>query len=750
MIDPLLVYSTYLGGSGGDQGNSIAVDGSGNAYVTGVTDSTDFPTVNSMQSTNGGDYDAFVTKLNPTGSALIYSTYLGGDGIDDGNGIAVDASGNAYVTGRTDSTNFPTTASAFQPTIGGIYGNAFLAKLNATGSALVYSTYLGGSGDDSGNSIAVDTSGNAYVTGYTDSTNFPATAGAFQPTIGGMFDNGFVTKLNPTGSALVYSTYLGGSGDDSGQGIAVEASGNAYVTGSTDSTNFPATAGAFQPTIGGMFDNGFVTKLNPTGSALVYSTYLGGSGNDSGNSIAVNTSGNAYVTGYTDSTNFPVTAGAFQPTIGGMFDNAFVTKLNPTGSALVYSTYLGGSGDDSGNSIAVDTYGNAYLTGITSSTNFPTVKPLQSSYGTGQSDVFVSLLNPNGSALVYSTYLGGSPTADTGLGITVDGSGNAYVTGYTGSTIFPTTAGAFQTTYAGEGDAFVTKIASENSLPITTAIPSPGPNSNGWNNTSVTVALNSTDTTGGSGVEQIRFSLSGAENIGLQTVAGSTASVTISAQGITTLTYFARDNAGNEETPQTLTVQIDEKPPVVTVAGVANGALYYYGHAPAPGCNTTDALSGVASPASLTVTGGNKFGYGNYTAACSGATDEARNSAAPVSVRYTVNGPTELAALVGLKTGPLKARVWRIIIGNSGPGGAYNAQITTLSLRQLRGAVCTPSLVSTLPVNAGDIGPLSDGTVSVTINFSGCASHALFRVDGQVSANNGTAVGPILMFAELP
>jgi hypothetical protein len=747
VIDPLLIYSTYLGGGGGDQGNSIAIDISGNAYITGVTDSTNFPTVNALQPTNSsGSYDAFVTKLNPTGSALIYSTYLGGSGLDDGNGIAVDASGNAYVTGRTSSTNFPTT-NALQSTLAGDE-NAFVTKINPTGSALVYSTYLGGNEDDSGNGIAVDASGNAYVTGATGSTNFPTTAGAFQTALAGS-ENAFLSKINATGSALVYSTYLGGNEDDSGNGIALDASGNAYVTGATDSANFPTTTGAFQKAIGGIYGNAFVTKINPSGSALVYSTYLGGSGDDGGQGIAIDSSEKAYVTGYAYSTNFPTTAGAFQTVAGGDGD-AFISKINVTGTALVYSTYLGGSGADNGNSIAVDASGNAYVTGLTSSTNFPTVNALQPTYGPGQSDVFVSKLNPAGTALVYSTYLGGSPTADVGIGLTVDGSANAYVTGYTGSATFPTTVGAFQTTYAGGGDAFVTKIASESTLPTTAAIPTPRPDSYGWNNTSVTVRLNASDGTGGSGVEEIEFSLSGAENLALQAVAGNTASVTISAQGLTTLTYFATDHAGNQGTAKTLTVQIDETPPVVAVTGVANGALYYYHEAPAAGCNTTDALSGVAIPASLTVTGGNGFGFGKYTATCAGAKDEAGNTAMPVSVSYTVNGPTELGALVGLKTGPLNARVWRLIIVNIGLGTAYNAEITSLSLRQTSGPACTPYLVSTLPVAAGNIMPLSIATASVTIDFAGCASNTRFRVDGQVSANNGTSVGPILMLAELP
>src|SRR3989441_7638904 len=277
----------------------------------------------------GGSYDAFVTKVNPSGSGVVYSTYIGGSDADIANGIAVDASGDAYATGLTYSTNFPTTVGSFQPAFGGGSLDGFLTKLDPTGSALVYSTYLGGSGLDAGEGIAVDAAGNAYVVGNTDSTNFPTHSAAFQLTFGGGVQDVFVTKLNPTGSALFYSTYLGGSAFDESFGIALDAVGNAYVTGDTDSTNFP-TVNAVQSVPAGGFDI-FVTKLNPTGTGLVYSTYLGGSGTDGTgfNSIALDTlpNPNAYVTGFTDSTNFPTTPRAFQATYGGGPEDAFVTKI---------------------------------------------------------------------------------------------------------------------------------------------------------------------------------------------------------------------------------------------------------------------------------------------------------------------------------------------------------------------------------------------------------------------------------------
>ena len=399
---------------------------------------------------------------------MVYSTYLGGSGFDYGRGIAVDTSGNAYVTGFTDSSDFPTTAGAYNRTYGG--GNdVFITKLNPAGSALVYSTYLGGSvdylgfeGDDEGYGIAVDSSGNAYVTGSTKSLDFPTTGNAYDRTYNGDYDtfDVFVTKLNPDGSSLVYSTFLGSKSGDTGYGIAVDTSGSAYVTGDAGAYDFPTTAGAYDRTYSSM--DAFVAKFNPAGSSLVYSTFLGGSTWDVAYGIAVDTSGNAYVTGETRSYDFPTTAGAYNRTFGGGYFDAFVTKLNPVGSSLVYSTYLGGSGgngDDFGYGIAVDNSGNAYVTGETDSSDFPTtVSAYNRTYGGGGlMDAFVTKLNPAGSALVYSTYLGGSDL-DEGYGIAVDGSGNAYVTGETWSPEFPTTGSAFDRTKGGVIDAFVAKV----------------------------------------------------------------------------------------------------------------------------------------------------------------------------------------------------------------------------------------------------------------------------------------------------
>jgi hypothetical protein len=445
VIDPVLTYSTYLGGSNVDHGFGVAVDSSGSAYVTGLTGSTDFPTVNPLQASKNGTTNAFVAKLNAAGSALVYSTYLGGNARDGGNAIAVDSLGNAYVTGGTQSTDFPT-VNPLQATNGSpTYGNGFVAKLNASGSALIYSTYLGGSGSDGGTGIAIDSSGNAYVTGFTDSTDFPVTAGAFDTSIatqpgGGCYsapgpcEDAFVAKLNASGSALVYSTYLGGSGDDTAYGIAVDSSQSAYVVGVTGSTDFP-TVNPLQATLEAD-GNAFVSKLNAAGSALLYSTYLGGSGGAGGYAIAVDSSGNAYVAGSAGS-DFP-TVDPLQASLEGS-SNAFVAKLSASGSALVYSTYLGGSGSDVGYAIAVDSSGNAYVAGSTGP-DFPTVDAFQATFK-GAGNAFVSKLNASGSALLYSTYLGGtgfSAYGDLAYAIAVDSSGNAYVTGQTSSTDFPT------------------------------------------------------------------------------------------------------------------------------------------------------------------------------------------------------------------------------------------------------------------------------------------------------------------------
>ena len=370
--------------------------------------------------------------------------------------------------GTTTSSDLPVTPTAFQKSVSGHSDHVFVAKFDPRGIAILYLTYLGGSGSDQANAIAVDAEGNAYVVGTTDSTDFPVTPGAAQSVFGGagLFGDGFITKLNPTGSSLVYSTYLGGSLDDLVEAVAVDSLGQVYVTGATRSSNFPITPGALQQSFGGgnskvsgFGGDGFVTKLDAAGSRFIYSTYLGGSGEDSAASIAVDSSGDAIVAGGTNSANFPITPGSIQGTFGGSSDitdsggDAFIAKLNPSGSALIFSTFLGGAAGDAAGSVEQDAAGNIYVQGCTSSMNFPTLQPLQGLSG-GGSDAFLAKLNPAGTSLLYSTYLGGKGD-ECAIG-SADSSGFVYVTGGTDSTNFPL-VNAFQP-YFGNRDGYVAKV----------------------------------------------------------------------------------------------------------------------------------------------------------------------------------------------------------------------------------------------------------------------------------------------------
>jgi hypothetical protein len=395
---------------------------------------------------------------------LSYATYLGGSAFDAGEDIVVDQNGSAYVTGWTESPDFPT-KFPLQPGHAADYvsGDAFVAKLTADGTALVFSTYLGGTGSDFGSGIAVDATGAVYVTGFTTSSDFP-TRSPLQPTLNS-FADAFVAKLAPDGTALIYATYLGGNSDfDHAEGIAVDATGAAYVSGSTQSTNFP-TKSAIQSTYRG-FADAYVAKLSPDGTDLVYATYFGGADSEIGVDIAVDVTGAAYITGSTRSPDFP-TQFPLQSALGGTFTiNAFVAKLAANG-ALVYSTYLGGSGGEGGRAIAVDTAGAAYVTGVTASQDFPTKSPLQPTL-IGLVDAFVAKLTPDGSALVYATYLGGTGVrtfggggvVEDGSGIAVDAVGAAYVTGTTNTPDFPVVHPIHSQPDA-NGDNWVAKFAAD-------------------------------------------------------------------------------------------------------------------------------------------------------------------------------------------------------------------------------------------------------------------------------------------------
>ena len=461
VIDPTLVYSTYLGGNGDDSGNSIAVDSGGNVYIAGTTASTNFPTHTPAFATNNGLEDIFVTKIDAAGANVLYSTYIGGSGRDRGGAIAIDASGNAYVVGRVDSTstNFPTTPGSLATSYRGGDFDGVVFKLNAQGDGLIYSTFLGGEENDSAEGIAVDASGVAYVTGGTKSNAFPITMSAYQSTRAGDTD-AFLAKINPAGSALLYSSFIGGAATDRGSGVVIDGNGIAYIAGYGASPDFP-TESPFQAGFGGSFD-AFVAKFDTTASginSLVFCSYLGGAGDDKAFGIAMDGSQtNIYVVGQTSSNNFPV-LNPVQPSSGGSFD-AFIAKVSTSGTK-VFATYFGGSGDDRGTGVAVNSSG-IYITGFTSSTNLPTVTPLQLNNG-GGFDAFVAKLNLTGSSVLYSTYLGGSANenfvvAVTGTNPIAVDSSNAYVTGYTSSTNFPT-ASPLQPANAGSQDVFIAKIA---------------------------------------------------------------------------------------------------------------------------------------------------------------------------------------------------------------------------------------------------------------------------------------------------
>jgi hypothetical protein len=471
-IDPAIVYSTYFGGTGDESARAIAVDGTGNVYLTGFTTSAGLGTAGAFQSTvNASIQNAFVMKLNATATAVTYFTYLGGTIFDEGDAIAVDAGGNAYVGGLTGSADFPVTAGAAQFVYGGsAFNNGYLCKLNATGTALTYATFMGGNGlqGDGVNSLFVDGAGAVYATGFTTSANLPVTAGVLQTVYGGSTGgntgDAFVVKLAANGTSFTYLTYLGGASDEVGFAIQVDGSGNAYVAGDTQTNNFPTTAGVIQTAYGGGTFDGFIAEVNPAATALVFYTYFGGPGDDHIFGMSRSAAGNLYLTGATTSTmGFPSTAGAAQPafaggTAGG-FGDAFVAELNSSATSAVYFTYLGGTLDDAGSDIKVDATGFAYVAGFTTSTNFPFIPPtaFQTANGGGQ-DAFIAKLRPGGTQVVYASYHGGAGTENV-TRMVIDASGAAYFTGDTNSNPFPTTAGVVQTVFGGGTiDTFVAKF----------------------------------------------------------------------------------------------------------------------------------------------------------------------------------------------------------------------------------------------------------------------------------------------------
>ncbi len=451
-IDPSVIYSTYLGGADfRDNAHSIAVDTQGAAYVTGWTASADFPLKKPFQNKIKGQTDVFISKIMPLGKQLVYSTFLGGSDFDYAYSIAVDKDGAAYVTGTTYSLNDFPLKNPYQSVFGGAWADAFVSKITPSGSRLVFSTYLGGSGHDYGWGIAVDANLAAYVTGETASPNFPL-MNPIQAVHGGYRD-AFVTKLSPAGNTLLSSTYLGGSDNDNGYAIALDSSQAAYITGNSWSANFPVQ-NALSGTYRGHGD-AVIAKINPAGNALVYSTYFGGTGEEEGKGIALDASGAAYITGWTSSKDLPL-KNACQKTYGGGLEDAFAAKISATGKGLLFSTYVGGSDMDYSHSIAANSVGNAHIAGHTFSLNFPIKNSLKPHAAYFEADAFIIKFERSGKKFVYSTLYGGR-SDDWGMDICLDSLGQVYVAGHTYAWNFPV-KNAIRAKTSKNDDGFVLKI----------------------------------------------------------------------------------------------------------------------------------------------------------------------------------------------------------------------------------------------------------------------------------------------------
>jgi hypothetical protein len=489
VIDPVLVYSTYMGGSGTDQPAGIAVDSTGSVYIAGSTDSIDFP-LGTLGALPTETDHVFVAKLDPSGSNLVYADYIGGSSEDFGYALALDGAKDVYVTGSTESADFPV-VNAYQSSMPGYY-NGFVTKISPDGSSLLYSTYLGGDSWDQPSAIGIGGNGNVYVAGNTASPGFPV-VNAYQSTISPNQDGllgiyGFLTKFSPDGSSLVYSTFLGGNSNVAQScaqgpcwpapfslinGLAVDANDNAYVAGNTNTYNFPATSGAYLTTNSAPLDAmiGFVSKFSSSGT-LDYSTYLYGSSGAATQiaSIAVDGSGSAYVTGSaTSDGTFPVTTTSIcdqSASLGGC-SYAFVTKFDPTGSTLQYSTFLGLYNFAFPQAIVLDQHNDAYILGETGGSSFAIPNGIEP-YTNG-ADLLVAKIDPVASTELFATYLGGSGD-EYPAGIAIDANGNLYIAGQTISTDFPVTSQAFQNTLAGDANAFVMKIG-PNAAPSVTLSP---------------------------------------------------------------------------------------------------------------------------------------------------------------------------------------------------------------------------------------------------------------------------------------
>jgi hypothetical protein len=768
VIDPVVSYSTYIGGGDWDEAHAIAVDAAGNTWVTGAT-------------YYGGTRNIFVRELNPQGSALLLDLTYGDGGEDEGNGIAVDPAGNAYITGQYtyEDAMFPGQDIWDDHRL-------FVLKLSPTGTPLYFAAPAGSNGD-LGRAIAVTADGYACVTGDSAGGNirgFPIVNGL---TNYSGYGDAIVMVLNPAGNAIVYSTYLGTSGVDQGNGIAV-ANGYVYVTGLAGGPEFPITVGAYQTQYGGWLGDAFVTKIDPTkvgAASIIYSTFLGGDDFDQGGAIAVDAAGNAYVTGSTSSNvhPFPTTAGAYQTQWGGgdcdsdplhfeACSDAFVTKLNPTGTAAIYSTYIGGVGRDEGDAIAVDAAGNAYVTG-TCLGFFPAVNSFQP-YAGGR-DAFLTKLNPTGTALIYSSFVGGSAD-ETGTGIARDSAGNIYVTGYTSSTNYPTTAGAFHTTYFGGGmDPFVIKIT-ENAVPAAAlASVSLNPTSvTGGATSTGTVTLTAAAPAGGANATLTSGNTAAATvpaNVSIP--AGQTsATFTVTAKAVTTNATAAISAAyGGVTKSATLTVNVPAlalasvtlNPTSVTGGTNATGTVTLTGTAPAaitlPLTNSDTA--DVTVPASVNIAAGAKSATFTATtkpqaaiaSATIGATYGGVNKSATITVKAPVLSTLALSPASVAGGNAVTATVamsGTVVVATTVTLTSSNTAVATIpaSITVAPGAKTAKATITTKAVTATATSTISAAlgavtkTATLTVNPTALASVALAP---NVVGGGGTSSGTVTL-----
>jgi hypothetical protein len=675
--------------------------------------------------------------------SLAYSTLLGGGGsggfgANQAYAIAVDAAGNAYVTGYTGSTSFPTTGGTIQPSAQP-GGDAFATKINASGTALVYSTYLGDNGSQ-GFGIAVDSAGDAFVTG--SGSNVPTTPGAFQPSRSST--GTFVTKLDPTGSALVYSTWFPATI----YAIAVDTGGNAYLAGAAAMGLLPTTPGAFQTAVPS--NGAFITKLNPEGTALVYSSYVGSQVGDRtvavAQAIALDGNGDAFIGGYTDSPNFPVTAGAFQSALKGTF-NGFVTEMNSSGTALKYSTYVGGSDDQSGEGVyglAVDGFGSAYASGTTTSSDFPvTPGAFQTTFSNGVA-AFAAKLNPDGSSLAYSTYVEGTNTPTGagsvfGLGIAVDAFGDAIMTGETTAPDFPVTSDAFQSAKKGPAtslNGFLSKLnPNGTSLIYSTYIGG----SSGNGDYCCTIAL---DPEGNAYIAGYTFSND------FPTTEGAFQTLFVGTPDAFVTKFGVGSGSGLTATSTTVTADVNPQSFGATVnfvasveppsgGGVPTGTVIFSADGTSAATTALDA-SGHAgySTSSLSL--------GSHTIGAAYSGDSTYSPSSGSLIENIVSGTTFLFGNITGKSGPAGARAWNILVSNNGPAAAVGAEISSVSLSQVGGAACNPTVTSPLPGLAGNLARTASATATITIDFSSCAANARFTANIALSANGGNSTGSII------